>query len=666
MELKKLSDTDNNPNDTEGKFYIKSISIKEGAKAGRGGPLNLNFSPWMNSIIGGRGSGKSSVLEYMRLPFNNVHGLPDKINESFKSFNKVPPKRGETGMLTENTEVEVELRKDKRDIKLIWNNNNIKELHKNEESQWELQPYGTNINERFPIKIYSQKQLYELTEDPNHIMNIIDDQWDKISWNEKKDYLEEQFLNVSNVLRRLEISVSEKGDIQNKIKDVKARISVFDSSYYQNILKEYNHVETINNLMIKNKEKISTINKEMRKLVELTSESIFQEEELSNLDETSSDLIVNLSSEYNELKELMLSFNDKFIAFNNRIEELDKEFPWNTHKVKIIDEYNSLVSQLKEDGHENPNLYQELLHQKSILDIKIDKISEDERLIDEMKDNQHTVFKEIEEHQFLLRTKREEIISNWVGESDIVRIHLMKMGDKEKAEQDFRNIIRKNDNTFAKVILDKDDSDDFNKGIIYDISVAENPFEERSRILNRLTEIDSDESEFGKLFSRHILNLKSNTPEDLDKLKIWYPEDEISLKMLTDNRREEDIATGSVGQRTAAILSLLLRAYDIPIILDQPEEDLDTQRISDLVVKDFRKLKLKQQIIVITHNPNIPVNGGAENIIQMDFARGQIYKKLEGALQSEDIRDAVCTIMEGGKEALDKRYFRVSKSMSDN
>src|SRR5690606_21405861 len=114
-------------------------------------------------------------------------------------------------------------------------------------------------------------------------------------------------------------------------------------------------------------------------------------------------------------------------------------------------------------------------------------------------------------------------------------------------------------------------------------------------------------------------------------------EDKITLKLVNANQKEEDIETGSAGQRTAAMLSLMLLLNDSPIIIDQPEEDLDTKRITDLVVTGLRNFKAKQQIIVITHNPNIPVNGAAENIIQMNFAGGQIQKQMSGALQKTDV-----------------------------
>jgi hypothetical protein len=71
-----------------------------------------------------------------------------------------------------------------------------------------------------------------------------------------------------------------------------------------------------------------------------------------------------------------------------------------------------------------------------------------------------------------------------------------------------------------------------------------------------------------------------------------------------------------------------------------------------------------QQILVVTYNPNIPVSGAAEQIVDMKFYAGQIRIGSMGALQNLEIRRAVCEVMEGGKEALDKRYFRISRALN--
>ena len=78
---------------------------------------------------------------------------------------------------------------------------------------------------------------------------------------------------------------------------------------------------------------------------------------------------------------------------------------------------------------------------------------------------------------------------------------------------------------------------------------------------------------------------------------------------------------------------------------------------------NFWRYQKSQQAIVVTHNPNIPVNGAAEQIVHMDFKRGQIVCQSSGALQNIEIRGAVCDVMEGGREALRNRYYRISQAL---
>jgi DNA repair ATPase RecN len=82
--------------------------------------------------------------------------------------------------------------------------------------------------------------------------------------------------------------------------------------------------------------------------------------------------------------------------------------------------------------------------------------------------------------------------------------------------------------------------------------------------------------------------------------------------------------------------------------------------IYDLVVQQIRNNKKHRQLIIVTHNPNIVVNGDAEMIHVMDF-KGQCYVSQSGSLQDQKIRDEVCKIMEGGKDAFARRYQRLGR-----
>jgi PHP family Zn ribbon phosphoesterase len=117
----------------------------------------------------------------------------------------------------------------------------------------------------------------------------------------------------------------------------------------------------------------------------------------------------------------------------------------------------------------------------------------------------------------------------------------------------------------------------------------------------------------------------------------------------------------STGQKATAVLLLLLLESDAPLIVDQPEDDLDNRFITEGVVPRMRDEKQRRQFIFSTHNANIPVLGDAELIVGLtalgEAERGQalIASKHMGSIDAQPVRELVEEILEGGKEAFERR-----------
>lgn len=113
----------------------------------------------------------------------------------------------------------------------------------------------------------------------------------------------------------------------------------------------------------------------------------------------------------------------------------------------------------------------------------------------------------------------------------------------------------------------------------------------------------------------------------------------------------------SKGQRATALLLILLADSDKPLIIDQPEDDLDNRFVYDGVVKQLRKLKGKRQIIASTHNANIPVLGDAELVLTLQASSDHAELDLDtvGSLDIVSVRKNIENILEGGAEAFSSR-----------
>ena len=142
----------------------------------------------------------------------------------------------------------------------------------------------------------------------------------------------------------------------------------------------------------------------------------------------------------------------------------------------------------------------------------------------------------------------------------------------------------------------------------------------------------------------------------MSDFNLWFPADDLRITFGTKN---QPIEQGSPGQKTAALLAFILSYGSEPLLLDQPEDDLDNELIYDLIVQQLRDTKSRRQIIVVTHNANIVVNGDAEMVLPLKVAGGETHVQNPASIQNKKVRQEICAILEGGQKAFEQRYKRI-------
>ncbi|MCK5848824.1 MAG: histidinol-phosphatase, partial [Caldisericia bacterium] len=128
--------------------------------------------------------------------------------------------------------------------------------------------------------------------------------------------------------------------------------------------------------------------------------------------------------------------------------------------------------------------------------------------------------------------------------------------------------------------------------------------------------------------------------------------------------RGKELQHHSLGQRSSALILFVLSQEDNDVIIvDQPEDDLDNQTIYEDVIKLICQIKPKVQFIFATHNPNIPVLGDAEQVLACSFTDEKVTV-CAGSVDNPCTQKTIVNIMEGGKEAFDRRkeIYRIWKS----
>jgi hypothetical protein len=179
---------------------------------------------------------------------------------------------------------------------------------------------------------------------------------------------------------------------------------------------------------------------------------------------------------------------------------------------------------------------------------------------------------------------------------------------------------------------------------------------------------------FPRNFPKDLLSHAPYVPEQKEEFRVWlkqfahwlFSTDHISVRYGI-SYDGVDIRNLSPGTRGIVLLLLYLAlddADDRPLIIDQPEENLDPKSVFDELVPLFITARTKRQVVMVTHNANLVINTDADQIMIADAtahpAHGlPVISYVAGGLEDATIRKAVCDILEGGEDAFRERARRL-------
>ena len=650
-----------NPN-SHANQVIESITIYEGKLIGRNTPTAVCFNPWLNAIIGGRGTGKSTLVDFCRMALRRdgeldgaVSSRDESLREVFDRRMRVATSRTDDGLLRENSRIEVLYRKDEERFLLSWSQDgaaqSIVRL-----SEDERIPEDGNITERFPVRIYSQKQLFALAQDPNALLTVIDDaQAVEAARSERRmNELANEYLSLRIGVRAAAGQASEVPNIQASLNDVRRKLEVLQQGGYAQILSAHRSRRQINDTW--------------NAILEATGRGL--DSVSSAVDELSvAELEIGAENEddapraairraHQSLNRLIAEFRQSVVGGIAEVERQLTEIragsdanEWRTAVLGSEAEFENTVARLAEEGISDPTEYGVLLDQATTLEAEIGRLTGERQRLATLETQAEEVLARYRAERDQLNARRREFAKSASG--DELRVDVNAYAGHSSLANDLGGILgiqrfREDRRAIAGRIRPPDSGEwDWNR---LDAVVAE----------MRRFHMGLDDS-WDAQDARFKPALRGIPPERIDRLALYLPEDTVSVSFRDTGPSSDwrSLSQGSPGQQTAALLAFVLGFGDEPIILDQPEDDLDSTLIYELLVKRFRETKSTRQMIVVTHNPNIVVHGDAEYVVSLDVPNGQTAVRCSGGLQEISVRDEICRVMEGGREAFQSRYHRI-------
>jgi hypothetical protein len=656
-----------------GALMIESLEIAEARYMGRSGSgdrsrrFQMVLNPWLNAVIGGRGTGKSTIVEFLRTALRREAELPATLVGDFTKYRKVYQSRDDDGLLTANSQFDVIYRKDGTRYRICWAGEGVPPVIQVDDGSGGWRAEQGDIAQRFPVRIYSQKQIFELAKDPLALLRIVDEAAavNRSKWEEDWRVKENRYLSLQADARRREAELGDEGRLLGELEDIKRKLQAFEGTDHAAVLKEYQRRERESGVVRKWESTWQSAARRMRETAQLIVPQQLTQELFDASDNATKDLLgksSNLVSGFARVRERLDELANEVERLSQRWSADRDSSPWNEAVKSAVDAYRDLQEKLKVQGAGDPSVYGELVKRRQEVESRLAEIRRSREELDGVRKQARECLDLLGALRQELTQRRREFIGKVLAQSPYVRIRVIPYGGKDAAESELRRLLQRDGGGFEKDIGTPGDGDTL-LGRLYQGSLDPKDFEVRLQSMKgNLRNIAAGKHNPLALkdqrFATHMAKLP---PEALDRMDAWFPEDSLQVEYSTtaDGSSFRSIQEGSPGQKTAALLAFLLSYGAEPIILDQPEDDLDNHLIYNLIVKQLRTIKQRRQVLVVTHNPNIVVNGDAELVVALAARSGQTQIEAQGSLQERTVRDTICNIMEGGREAFERRYRRI-------
>lgn len=639
---------------------ITAIDIEGGRYIGNGRTARLECSPFFNAIVGGRGTGKSSVVHALRLAARREQELtqlgPDnEPRAQFDDFRKTARGRDDKGALRDNTEIRVEWEHDDTRLRLRWRVDGqgvvVEEWDHN---QW-LESSSQSVNAaRFPLRIFSQGQIAAMAGSGRQtLLSIIDEAANAEPLKQTFDEARRTFFTQRARLRELDGKLAGEPEVKRKLEETSKKLAALSQTDQASVLKAYGQSQHQSREV---KTLFEQLQDDAGRISDLAEQIMLDDWPTQYFSEQDADILALRKEIDTQVAQVRAGLQEQAKKLNAIVESVQKDPRYSQWSVRVQaaqQAHTELQQKLATQGVSDPQAFARLTQEKQQLETQC-------KAFTKMRSDREELSRQIDVQRKLLGQRRQDVtqarkvfIQQALANNDHVRITVVPFGyDPKQTERELRELIDVMDDRFTDDIL----NDDATEGMALELAQASES--EKSAALKMLKRklLDMQDSLGGRF--RNYLQRKHEKPEFADHILAWAPEDDLRIQYKRENNWH-DIQTGSQGQRSAALLAFLLAFGEEPIVLDQPEDDLDNHLIYDLIVRQIRENKLRRQLIIITHNPNVVVNGDAELVHVMEFGRGQCYVQQSGALQQTELRNEVCRVMEGGHEAFSRRWKRL-------
>ncbi len=631
------TDEDISPFSTSFGPLIRSVSVNQGFLSG-----TYDFHEGLNCVVGGKGVGKSLLVEAVRFGLNQESDL----EEIQRDHEGKLQKRFGVGCTVEINVVS-KSGQEFRVTRIYDGEANPIQVVKPQDGS----RYDGEIDTLFPIMAYSQTEAVEIARNETAQLSLVDRLLDLSSLfrelrniQERLTILDQEFAKCLSEAEKCEQLKKEIAGIEEQIAEIDRQLGSGEHANYNSMLNKKDFLD--NHL-----QKLS----DWKTSVQTVKEDIATDELPNIPDELKDD---DLSKEFNsrgdsyksEIQESIQHSIALIETKNNELAELRKD--WDTELATAKKAYEEWAEHAGGDAPtltknreklklELKELNEKLISSKVIADntskFKIKRNDE----LDELNRVRDKIYE--------LRSEKYQDITEATDER--LRLSLTKGGNREQFEQRLIEIckgtyIREKDlrelaykiepRDFANILMEEDSSK------LVEVSGIENTLAEKVY--------------YGARESLSIVEILALQHENL-------MDDAPIIELKKQDGSYGELSELSIGQKSSALLMIALTDNDSPILIDQPEDALDLASVFEDITTPIRNRKDQRQFILTTHNPTVAVAGDADRFQVLKATSSIAEIAVHGAIEREDVRKEIILHLEGGNRSFELKTKKYQKHL---
>ena len=618
-------------------FYsrIESISIEGGYFDG----LSAEVSNHLNTVIGGRGTGKSTLLECLRYALDVSHKGADAIKQGDQIVKENLGKEGGRVILKIRSEASymkpyTVIRRFGEPPRVIDEQGNESRLHPGRD----LLPN---------MDIYGQNEIFELAKSPDALTHVLDRFLPEGA--DQRSRLASAYRKLRDNSERLAKAQEQRDEIEMQIAllpKLEEQVRQFKDQGLEEKLKQVPQLEKERQLVPRILEEVRRARDSQRQFEESLPDLVFLSDRVldglphAELLERGRQTLENLGVTLRQkLREIDQAVAEAEAALSELVGKLGKALE--TSGAQLEKEFAKLPAIAGKGGNEIGRSYQRLLREIELVRPAQTRLKMVETLVKELDQARRNLLGELSDVRSARTVAKQKAVKG-LNKRLAGKLRIMIVPDGLR--QPLRDFLQGLPGVGARKTEWVDEAQDLTvMGLVAAIR------EGKDTLLGKGWGLTSGVAE--------TLNLIS--PAQLYELEAIDIEDRVSIELNVSHTGDlfRSLDRLSTGQQCTAILHLLLLDNHDPLIMDQPEDNLDNAFIAERIVQELRAAKTERQFLFATHNANIPVFGDAEwiGVCSAFEDRAEMPVAVQGSIDIPAIRDQVARILEGGKEAFMQR-----------